>query len=259
MNRWWLLFAIAFAGWPLGGWFAACIGEDPWHLLPLLAAFVLLVQADAPEKREAPPLGATIAMLAYAASQAFLTPSLQACLLVVAATLAASPSFFQRRLEPAFGALLLLSLPVIPLLQLFVGYPLRVISGTLAAGLLRVSGLAAEHAGAVLCVEGEIFAVDAPCSGIAMWWTALLIAAWVAARSRASVGRTLLGALLATVCVIFCNGLRSAALVQLQTMRFIVPDWMHEGVGLMTFALCAVGILFVLERAMRGGPRCSAS
>ncbi len=259
MLRWWPLFAIALVGWPLGGWLYARVGEEPWHLVPLCAALFLLVRAAPQGRPDAPPIGATIFVLAYAISRSALTPLLEACLLVVAATLAASPRFFGRRLEPGFGALLLLSLPVMPSLQMVVGYPLRVVSGTIAAALLRLGGMTATHAGAVLRVNGEILAVDAPCSGIAMWWTALLIAAWVAARSGASVGRTLGGALLATICVIFGNGLRSAALVQLQATRLIVPDWMHEGVGLTSFTLCAVAILFVLERALRGRRACSAS
>jgi len=224
-SRWWPLLACAVAGWSLGGWYVGRVEADPWHLVPLAGALALLAGRRGEARDDPPPLTASLAMALFAVGVPFLPPLLSATCLAVAATLAASPCFFGRRLHAGFGGLLLLALPTLPALQLVVGYPLRVASGTLAAALLRVGGVPAARAGATLEVGGELYSIDAPCSGISMWWTALVVVAWLAARANASVGRTLAGAAVATALVVAGNALRSAALVRLELSRLPAPEW----------------------------------
>jgi len=248
IRRAWPLFTIAAAGWSLLGWYVDRVVAEPRHLLPLGAALFLLIRRSSVARDEPPPLLATAAVLAFAAAIAFLPPLLATTLLAVTVALVASPRLFGRRLQPGFGGLLLLSLPTLPALELIAGYPLRVASGTIAAALLRTGGLAAGRAGTILQIDGELYSIDAPCSGIAMWWTALLVVAWIAARSNASIGRTLAGAGAATAIVVGGNALRSAALVHVELSRLPVPDWFHEAVGGIAFALCVAAIVALLGR-----------
>jgi exosortase/archaeosortase family protein len=249
IGRWWPLLAIAAAGWSLAGWFVDRLVSDPWHLLPLGAALYLLFSRRSAVRYDPPPVTATLVMFAFAFAIPFLPPLLGATSLALVATLVASPRFFQRRLHAGFGGLLLLSLPTLPALQLIIGYPLRIASGAIAAVLLRLGGMPAERVGTILQVDSELYSIDAPCSGISMWWTALLIVAWIAARSDASAIRAFLGASVATAIVVGGNALRSAALVQLEVSRLPVPDWFHEAVGTAAFVLCAGAIILLLGRA----------
>jgi exosortase/archaeosortase family protein len=246
----WPLAAILVAGWPLLPWYGARVAEEPWHLAPLAGATALLWSRRSRATLGRPPLVATLAVAAYAVSHPFLPPLLRATVLAVAVTAAAGPAFFGRALQPGFGALLLLALPALPSSRMVLGYPLRAASGALAAGLLRIGGAPATREGVVLRVGDELYSIDAPCSGIAMSWTALAIVAWLAARADASMLRTLGAALLALALVLVGNALRTAALVRLDASRLEVPGWSHEAVGLAAFALCVAAIVATVGRTM---------
>ena len=75
-----------------------------------------------------------------------------------------------------FPGLMLLALPIIPPLQFYVGYPLRLATAFVSARLLSLHGLSIDAVGTCLDWNGTLIAVDAPCSGVRMLWTGLYLA-----------------------------------------------------------------------------------
>jgi hypothetical protein len=86
-----------------------------------------------------------------------------------------SPSAAFRERPVAFWGLIALALPVLPSLQFTLGYPMRVISATLAVGLLQAQGLMVARQGTFLLWRDEMVQFDAPCSGVSMLWASLLL------------------------------------------------------------------------------------
>jgi len=151
---------------------------------------------------------------------------------------------------PVLG-LCLLSVPLIPSLQFYCGYPLRLVSGMLAALLLSMSGLAVSQDGACVRWAGELVVIDAPCSGVRMLWVGLYLACTMAAVLRLSLSRTLLTTAGAVVAVILGNGLRSASLFYLETGIVKMPSWSHDAVGVIVFACTGISIACFAHRMGR--------
>lgn len=274
--------ALAAAAWPSASWYAAELAKSPWALAPP-ALFAWHVASGARSSargraggdsgangandsnganganRVAPGALATAFVLAYAVTHPVLPSIFAAAWIALAAAALGSAARGARRFEPGLGALALLALPVIPELQLTVGYPLRVVAGEVAAWVLRAGGAVVERTGATLAIGGERVVVDAPCSGVSMWWAALLVAAWWATRAGAGWRRTAVAGAAATVAVLFANGLRSAALVRVAPMSIDVPAWAHEAVGLVCFAACVAPVVWWLDRRAERSASCAAA
>jgi exosortase/archaeosortase family protein len=248
--------ALAAAAWPSFAWYREELELQTWSLVPLALALAHVV--DRARTRPAMPFDRlpVLCVIGYALTQPVLPPIFAALWIVVAATCIASAAAGRDRPSAGLAGLFLLALPVVPSAQLLVGYPLRVISAELAAACLMLSGSIAVRSGAVLEIGGERVAIDAPCSGVKMWWAALLLAAWCATRADWGVIKTLGAAVIATGTILIANALRSAALVQLGALRFEAPGWMHEGIGLVSFALCVIPVLWVHDRYMRKESTC---
>jgi len=256
MKRVWPFLALAAAAWPSFGWYFERVREQPWYLLPLALVALHLAQRARTTRPTQIPRLAILCVLGYALTQSVLPPLFATLWIVLAATLLAQSDLGDERPSPGVGALFLLALPVIPSLQMVIGYPFRVLSGEVAVFLLRLGGVAAERSGAMLVRDGQMLAIDAPCSGIKMWWMALILAAWWATRARRGVIGASLAAAGATFLVLLANGLRAASLTQLDSIRIPTPSWTHTAVGLVSFALCAIPPLLLLERAARKEATC---
>src|SRR5690606_31711754 len=113
---------------------------------------------------------------AYAAGYHFLPPLVRAGLAALALGLALSRWRFGVWLHPGVTGLLLLSLPVVPTLQFYLGYPMRWLVAALASAMLRLAGYAVRPEGACLDWAGKLVALDAPCSGVRMLWAGLFLA-----------------------------------------------------------------------------------
>ncbi len=84
---------------------------------------------------------------------------------------------------PAIG-LGLLALPVLPSLEFFLAYPLRLMSATLTAGLLALNGINVGVDGVALEWNGDRLLFDAACAGVKMLWAALLLVSAIALVAR---------------------------------------------------------------------------
>ncbi len=232
--------------WPNWQWSAARFADgsdDPLGILALVA----LVFLSARERHfflKKPRLfwlmaSFLLALLSGAAR--FFLPALAQAALATFAVLAAIISL-QNAEQPKFSWFLLgvLSLPLLASLQFFVGFPLRVLTAECSLYLLQMLGLEVTRSGTVLFVNGQAIMVDAPCSGIQMAWVTYFVASFSASFWR--IGDRLFLKTLPLISALILSGniLRNTLLMLKESAILPLPEWTHEGIGLLIFsAICA--------------------
>jgi exosortase len=254
------LGAQAIALIPVWAWYIARMtdgSDEPWGLVALITAAALLSLPAKTVERPAPSfwLSGVVTAL-YAVICPFAPKLVQAAVGVVALGCAASAVRLGARVHFPLWGLLLLSLPVVASLQFYLGYPLRMASAAISAVLLQLEGIPVVMEGTCLLWGADVIAVDAPCSGVRMLWTALYIAFAAAWLYRLGNGRTALLAAAAVVAAVAGNGIRAAGLFHLEAKPAMAPAWLHEPVGVAVFAgmsACIVWMAHAMERS--GGPR----
>jgi exosortase/archaeosortase family protein len=253
-----LLLVQAAAFWPSWRWAAARVTAGDGEGAALLAcAAALLV----PPRRRAPHAASAlpsltlpvVLTLAYAAAVPLAPPLLRALLAAAALLATWTAGRWGSTPHPAALGLVLLALPALPTAQFLLGYPLRVAAGELAARLLRLAGLAVDRQGVALRWFGDVagerlVAIDAPCSGVQMLWTALLLALVLALLAHLSARRTLALAAAATLLAVVANALRASALFLVESGHLPSPPGGHDGIGLVSFALAAAALVALWSR-----------
>ncbi len=250
----WVVAAQFAAFWPVWLWYARRLADpsdERWGIAALLMAAVLLwTHRKDSHHGEAPALWPLwIPLAAYMVLHARLPMLIQAGFAVLSLGLALR---LWRPLPTAVWGLLALSLPVLPSLDFFLGYPMRVLTGHLAAAVLWCAGQPVGVEGAALRLGEQLILVDAPCSGLRMLWGGLFMALALAGLFGHGWRGTLKIVAAAAVLLVLANALRAAALFYPEAGLITLPAWGHEGVGLLLFAEMA-GLLFWMAR--RGGRR----
>lgn len=234
----WTILLVLSATWPLMEWFVKRVndgGDEPWGIIPLVAALYFLGQQAWRNRAENPSLrmvAGAFLLLVAALCTLHVPPMLRACLAIPGLCLLGKGP---RSL--AIACLLLLSLPVIASLQFFVGWPLRWLVSEAAAGMLSLFGIAAEAKQALIQVGDHTISVDPACSGIRFLWHGAVVAAWLAAWRGVSARATglMLGSTL--LLVLLANILRACLLCLQQTGHLPGGDLVHELLGLLCFAV----------------------
>jgi exosortase len=247
-NPAWLLSMLLAALWPHWVWMArrSVDGSDePWGLLAL-ATIVALLWAD--RHLTVRPSGRALATAAALAVCAALGGSLLPPIVAAALAMLAVVALLNGMLPPGrpripLAFLALLTLPLVASLNFYLGYPLRWLCGHGAAVLIGLTGWQVTAEGAALLWNGKTVLVDAPCAGIAMLWVGMYAAALLSYLYRARVLRTVVNAAAAAVIVVAANVLRNALLFFKEAGIVALPDWTHEGVGLLMFGV-AFWLLF---------------
>jgi exosortase/archaeosortase family protein len=244
------LFALAF--WPVLRWYALRIGDagDDRFGVVAVVAFVVLSWRRSVEGElgiRLPLVGAAM-MAAYAVLYGFVTPLPRAALAVTAIAAWVSRRSRNRVLDPGLLALGLLALPLITSLQFYAGYPLRLAAASIAAGLLQSSGFAVVRAGVLLDWGGRMIAVDAPCSGVRMLWTAWFLVALMVARSATPWRFAVPLFLFATAAVVLGNALRAVLLFLPETGLMAMPDGYHGAIGVVVFVMVTASIVAVASK-----------
>lgn len=115
--------------------------------------------------------------------------------------------------------------------------------------MLQINGFAVVADGASLNWNGDPILIDAPCSGVKMLWTGFYLTFTLACYYKLNAKRTALACAAAFGAVIIGNTLRAAALFYVETgaINISLPDWTHEGVGVVIFAATAIAIAWMAQ------------
>jgi exosortase/archaeosortase family protein len=256
VKAWTALLAIQVAVYlPIWKWYLTRMtdgSDEPWGLVALATALIVfLVNREKRTPRDSDLLLPSMLIVAYAATYWFVPRLVQATIAVIALGCTVSAIALAVRIHVPTLGLLVLSLPILPSLQFYLGYPIRVLCGSLTAPLLQLGGIAVVREGTSLRWGSEIISIDAPCSGVRMLWAGLFLAFALSSLFKLSPLRTMLAAGAAVCAVILGNVWRSAALFYLESNILIMPEWCHEAVGVAIFAGVAIFILWIADR-LRG-------
>ena len=249
------LALLAATLWPVWHWMiqrALDRSDDPLGLLAM-AALGALALHHRQQLRTAPRLGwfalALAGAVACTAAQGML-PALGVALLGLLALAAALAAFLPAPVAsaPVLG-LSVLALPLLASLQFYAGFPLRVVTAEVSSWLLRGAGYTVERLGASLQINGQLVIVDAPCSGVQMAWLGYF-SACAATLYMGRGNRAFLTRLPAvSVLVLGGNIVRNSILVAAQASGMLLPEAVHEDIGLVVLAVVCSAIAWVMGRA----------
>lgn len=253
-----LLTAQLIAFWPLWKWYYTGTFDgsgQPLGLLALGTAVILLLR----EKKAVEPGGGSLAapavlMILYILSYHFIPPLLRAVIAFSSLTCTVSAIVYQKPFNPGLWGLSMLSLPIMPSLMFYIGYPLRAFITYISAAALQLSGFALSAQGTCLNWSGNLVVIDAPCSGITMLWAGGYLAFTVAMLYRLSATDTVVSALLAFVFIIIGNILRVLSLFYVENAHISLPSSLHDAIGVSAFIITACMIMATasyLERLER--------
>lgn len=245
---------VAF--WEVWRWYitrAAYSWDQPWGLLAFIAALVFLLVSKKPLPREERSLFLpTLLILVYVATYFLLPPLVRATIAFTALALTLSSLRFGRSFHPGLFGLFYLSLPTIPTLQFFGGYPMRVMVAQLTAPILRMGSFAVVPEGTCLNWAGRLIWIDAPCSGIKMLWVGVFLTFILLCLNELPVLKAMFLLPLTFVVIIGANVFRTVVLFYIEAGVFHTPKWGHEYAGVIAFILEAAGIVSIVLKLRRG-------
>ena len=254
MNPWFALGTLLAAGWH--AWWLLAVRTAGWReALPLLLVGATLalpwLRTDI-HRRSVPMAPLTLLLAAYVLAILFLPPlaRIAPAALAVAWCLHAAIDGADRLPRPPFFGLVALALPVVPSLEFFCGYPVRLAALHSSVALLRVNGVAVEAQGLALEHTGRLIEFDAPCSGVRMLWTCWFLASALAYLFRLGAWPYAKTLLAATGIAFASNVVRATSLFYLEArpLSFEPPAWLHEAVGVAAFVLTALAICAWMAR-----------
>jgi len=256
MKRLLLILALqVLAFWDVWHWYVARAlysWDQPWGMLALIAAIAFVAASRQPwPQTERSLLWPAILVMFYAATYLTFAPLARATVAFTALAVTTSSLRFGKSFHPGLFGLVYLSLPTLPTLQFFGGYPLRVVVANLTAPILRLSGFAVIPEGTCLNWAGQMIWIDAPCSGIKMLWVGLFLTFVVLCLYELPLLKTLLLLPLVGVVIMAANVFRAVALFYLEAGVLQMPSWGHEYAGVIAFLLEAVGIVSIVWRLRR--------
>jgi len=264
MKRALLLLTIQLlAFWAVWQWYvyrAVYSWDQPWGILAFVTALAFLL---APRKRlpsdEGSLLVPALLITVYAATYFVFPPLARAIIAFTALAVTTSSIRFGKLFHPGLFGLFYLSLPTIPTLQFFGGYPMRVVVAAITAPILRLSGFGVTYEGTCLNWSGQLIWIDAPCSGIKMLWVGLFLTFVILCLYELPLLKTLLLLPLVAIVIMAANVFRAVALFYLEAGVVKLPSWGHEYTGLIAFALEAAGIVAITLMLRRKENVCVAA
>lgn len=231
----WAAWAAPVAPWLVRGWLASPDGLAQAGV----AAAALVVAARDAEWRPGPPSALAVAFVAAGTLLPRVAPGSEA-VHAAAVTLAGYGVLgwwlARARWRALFALpwLLWTTLPVLPLVDAAIGWPLRKMAAQLAASAL--GGIATET---VIAVEGSVARVDAPCAGLHGAWALVALALLASMARGAGLGARTLAAIAAGVGVGWIgNVARVVAIVGLAhgLGAPLLADTVHAPLGVAAFA-----------------------
>ena len=255
-----LVLALQLAAlWPVWQWYARVIisSDGKWGMLAALTSVAFLLWKKGGRERTTAARGETkrgrveikrglwlptLFLFLYALAYPFLPLVLSSAIALTALGSTLSLLRLGRLFHPGLMGLLYLSLPLIPSLQFYGGYPLRILVAGVTAPVLRLGGFNVIQEATCLNWGGKLIWIDAPCSGVRMLWVGLYLACALAAVYDLRPLKTLYVLMSASVVIILGNVFRAVALFYLEAGIVEMPPWGHDYVGVVAFVLIAAGI-----------------
>ena len=246
-----LALLLPLLGWDawrlLAGRFGDGLSALPLALVGLAAAAPALRGIAAGRARAVPLLPLSLALLCYAFVSVAAPPLLAGAAAAVATVILFRFLAGNRLPWAPQAGLVLLALPVLPSLDFYLAYPMRLLGAALAACLLRMNGMAVAVEGVALRWGETLLLFDAACSGIRMLWVSLFLVSVLALAAGFSLARYAGAMAIALAMAIAGNAVRAASLFYLEN-GLVAPfrgPVAHEAVGLAAFLLFA-GLTLVL-------------
>ncbi|WP_051906644.1 archaeosortase/exosortase family protein [Methylomarinum vadi] len=243
------------AYWPVWRWYGQRLldrSDEPWGILALATVLIIVAKkglSHVPSRKTL--VVATLLALLYAFGYAYLPPLLRAAIAALALAVTLSGFGYARTVQAGVAGLLLLSLPLIASLQFYGGFPIRTVTAFVSSMLLNLAGYEVRPQGTLLYWLGETIAVDAPCAGIKMLWTALYLNFMLAAWRGMSFVKTWLGTSFTMFSVFIGNILRATLLFFTESGLVAAPEIAHSLLGVLVFAVVALAVLGFHRRNLR--------
>ncbi|MBX9690380.1 MAG: exosortase/archaeosortase family protein [Candidatus Obscuribacterales bacterium] len=258
------VFAIVLIScgfWPVWRWYISRTfdaSDEPWGLLSI-AAIIFLYFLESKEASSTQSVRAyrfysaalILSLLFYIVSLIYLPHLIQALLMVLSLFFLLSMSF---RMPSKLGVLglFLLALPVLPSLNFFVSYPLRMFITAASRQLLNLASIPVVQDGTMLMLGAKLVSVDAPCSGVNMLWSSAFLACLCMCLRRLNLISSTMLSFAALILILFANVLRVSALTIFSFQSAVMPESIvkeepiiHLLTGLSVFVLVALGIAFL--------------
>ena len=251
---------------PVCLWYAARTcdkSDEPWGLVALISLIGVLALGAKSEsghggtvRKETKSLANSIIgvviLVAYLATFSIAPHLVQAVLFALTLWYVAISRMALPSKTGALG-LLLLSLPVIPSLNFFAGYPLRLLVANGANIMLNILGIGADVNGVVLTVDGKFQAIDAPCSGISMFWVEFYVVMMLACVFKLNAKNTGILTVIALPLIVLGNILRVTSIISFSKITSLpsganlahFEPSVHLGSGLVVFCLVCLATIKV--------------
>ena len=269
LDSWLCLLLIQTVGFfPVWNWYWQRMtdrSDEPWGICAILVLLWLCIaeggKRSALRERAEIPLASLFFLGLYLVFFPVLVPLARATLAMLSVGTLIARNLFRGSTTGVWG-LLLVSLPVIPTLQFYLGYPMRVVTAWFTVRLLGLASMPVIQRGTALELGEKLVLIDAPCSGIKMAWTASFLCAALCLMFQLPWRRALLLSAFASSAVIGANVIRSAFLFFLEIKNPGYPEWLHPAIGTISFCAMGAGVFVVASllrtRQARRGPSTAA-
>lgn len=197
-----------------------------------------------------------VSAAAYVAVESFWAVHILSAMLCAAGTFGLIRLYSPNR-SVAAGLLLLTALPLGAYLDIYVGFPVRLLTAGLIAQMLAASGIAVAPAETLLVLENGIAHVDLPCSGVQSLWIGLLFFLAATCCERPALGWrwTAIGVL--SACALLTANLVRVAILIVLTLILRLPqvaEVAHVPLGIVGFIACCALTLVLLRRERQRRP-----
>lgn len=250
-----LLPAVFWDSWRLlAGRFGDGLSALPLALVGLAVALPALRRIRAGEAEPVPvaPLSAALAL--YVAASLWGPVLISAGVAVVATMLLCRTVAGAQLARAPLAGFGLLALPVLPSLDFYLAYPMRLAGAALAAAMLRLNGLAVAVDGVALSWNGSLLLFDSACSGIRMLWASFFLVSAIGLAAGFGPLRYAVALAVALLLAVAGNAVRAASLFYVENgfVERLQGPVGHEAVGILSFLMLAVAIVYLLApRAWR--------
>lgn len=222
------------------------ISDEPWGLLALFTALFFLLSSKVTNKnifeQKKHLYILTSMLLIYSLAGNYMADIIKAGLAVMAICYTLCLYKLNKPFNLSILGLLFLSLPIIPSLQFYLGYPLRIFASGIVIFLLKLNGFFVTAEGTCLKWGNQNICIDVPCAGIQMLWTGLYLCFTIAYIYKLTSRETILLFFFSSFAIIMSNVFRATALFYTELKIFNLPDFAHQGIGLVVFFITAVSI-----------------